>query len=172
MSALPELEKTALLVRLVCGADDHLRAELTRRFRESRASEAPAAKITPRTVGELRKAAKACAEERRRKEAARAAREKARRDREAAEARERHLAALAEREAEAWRKLDVLIAAKQPKKYDEAVALLRDLRDICARDGRHAEAATRIARLREEHAKKASLIERLRKAGLFAVTAE
>ena len=62
--------------------------------------------------------------------------------------------------------LDALIATKQPKKYDEAVALLGDLRDVCARGGRQAEAATRIARLREEHTKKPSLIERFRKAGL------
>ena len=44
--------------------------------------------------------------------------------------------------------------------------LLRDLRDVCVRAGRQAEAASRIARLREEHAKKPSFIERIRKAGL------
>lgn len=166
VSALPEVEKTALLVRLVGGAEAHLRAELLRRFRASRASEIPAATIKARTVGELLQAAEARAEERRRQEAERAAREKTRREREAAEARERHLAALAKREAEAWRELDALIATKQPKNYDEAVALLRDLRDVCVRGGRQAEAAIHIARLREEHAKKPSLIERFRKAGL------
>ena len=62
--------------------------------------------------------------------------------------------------------IDGLIATKQPKKYDEAVALLADLRHVCARGGREVEAATRLARLREEHAKKPSLIERFRKAGL------
>ncbi len=44
--------------------------------------------------------------------------------------------------------------------------LLRDLRDVCLRAGRQAEAATRIGRLCEEHAKKPSLIERIRKIGL------
>ena len=102
----------------------------------------------------------------RRQKAEHAAREKARREREAAEARERHLSALAKRETEAWRELDALIATKQPKKYDEAVALLGDLRDVCVGGGRQAEAATRIARLREEHTKKPSLIDRFRKAGL------
>ena len=156
--------KTTLLVRMVGGAEVHLRAELLRRFRESRAPEAPPAKA--RAVGELLKAAEGRAEERRRQKAEQAAREKVRREREAAEARDRHLSALAKREAEAWRELDELIATKQPKKYDEAVALLADLRDVCARGGRQVEAATRLARLRGEHAKKPSLIERFRKAGL------
>lgn len=164
VAALPEAEKTTLLVRMVGGAEAHLRAGLLRRFRESRTPEAPPAKA--RTVGELLKAAEGRAEERRRQKAEYAAREKAHREREAAEARERHLAALAKREAEAWRELDTLIATKQPKKYDEAVALLGDLRDVCAPSGRQVEAATRIARLREEHTKKPSLVERFRKAGL------
>jgi hypothetical protein len=55
VAALPESEKTALLVRLIGGGEAHLRAELLRRFRESRAPEAPPAKA--RTVGELLKAA-------------------------------------------------------------------------------------------------------------------
>ena len=164
VAALPEAEKTMLLARLVGGAEAHLRAELLRRFRESRTPEAPPAKA--RSVGEILKAAEGRAEERRRQKAEHAAREKARREREAAEARERHFSALAKREADAWRELDALIATKQPKKYDEAVALLGDLQDVCARGGRQAEAATRIARLREEHTKKPSLIERFRKAGL------
>ncbi|MHB8874024.1 MAG: hypothetical protein ACYC8T_10095 [Myxococcaceae bacterium] len=164
VAALPEAEKTTLLVRMVGGTEAHLRAELIRRFRESRAREALPAKA--RTVGELLEAAEGRAEERRRQKSEHAAREKARREREAAEARERHLVALAKREAEAWRELDALIATKQPKKYDEAVALLGDLRDVCARGGRQVEAATRIARLRREHTKKPSLIERFRKAGL------
>jgi hypothetical protein len=164
VAALPEAEKTMLLARLVGGAEAHLRAEPLRRFRESRTPEAPPAKA--RSVGEILKAAKGRAEERRRQKAEHAACEKARREREAVEARERHLSALAKRGAEAWRELDALIATKQPKKYDEAVALLGDLRDVCVRGGRQVEAATRIARLREEHTKKPSLIERFRKAGL------
>jgi hypothetical protein len=164
VATLPDAEKTTLLVRLVGGAEAHLRAELLRRFRDSHAPGALPAKA--RTVGELLKAAEGRAQERRSQKAEQAAREKARREREAAEARERHLAALAKREVEAWRELDALIATKHPKKYDEAVALLADLRDVCARGGRQVEAATRLARLREEHAKKPSLIERFRKAGL------
>jgi hypothetical protein len=166
VSALPEGEKTGLLVRLVRGDADHVRAELLRRFRDARDPEAPVAKTEGRTVGEILGAAEARAKERARQEAERVARERAHRERKEAEARERHLAALATREGEAWRELDALIATKQPKMYDEAIMLLRDLRDICVRAGRQAEAASRIARLREEHAKKPSFIERIRKAGL------
>ncbi len=168
IAALPEADKTSLLVRLVSGTDAHLRAELLLRFRASLASEAsPAQQAGARTVRALLEAAKERAEQRRRRQAEHAAREKARMEREEAEARDRHLAALAKRETMAWRELDMLIATKQPRRYDEAVALLRDLRDVCIRDGRQAEAATHIARLLDEHAKKASLIGRIRSAGLL-----
>jgi hypothetical protein len=166
VSTLPEAERISLLVRLVSGAEPHLPGELLRRFRASRSRVEAPVKITARSVGELLEAAEARAEQRRSKEAERAAREKARQERKTAEARERHLAALAGREAAAWSEVDKLIATRQPKAYDEAVALLHDLRDVCARAGRQVEAATRIARLRDEHAKKPRLLERLRKAGL------
>jgi len=120
----------------------------------------------PRSVGELLEAAKSRTEARSRRASARAAREKARREREAAETRDRQLAALAKREGEAWQEVDALIASMKPKSYDEAVALLRDLREVCVRDGRQNEAARRIARLREEHAKKPSFLARLHKAAL------
>jgi len=116
---------------------------------------------------QLLAAAEAGAERRRHREAEAAAREKSRRDREEAEARERRLAALARREAEAWREVDALIASRQRERYDEAVALLVDLNEVCVRAGRDGEAAGRIDRLRREHARKTSLMERLRRSGLL-----
>jgi hypothetical protein len=174
VSNLPEAEKTSLLVRLIEGNEPHLRAELVRRYRESRtltSSKAKAA-VKRRTVGELLKAAEQRAEERRRREAERAAQERARREQEAAEARERYLAALAQREAEAWREVDALIATKQPGKYDDAVKLLKDLRDIAIRAGRQGEVEARLVRLREQHAKKPRLVARLQAAGLIGTTKE
>jgi len=168
VAALPEAEKTSLLVRLVGGGEHHLRGELLRRFRESRPAAASVAAPRARSVGELLEAAKGKAEERRSTEAARAAKEKAREEREAAKARDLQLAALAERQVESWHEVEKLIATKQPRKYDEAVDLLRDLRDVCQRDGRPEEARSRIAALRSEHAKKGRFIERLRAAGLLA----
>ena len=73
---------------------------------------------------------------------------------------------LARREEEAWGEAEALIATKQPGKYDAAVALLRDLRELAVRAGRREEAEARLVRLYERHAKKPSLIGRLRAAGL------
>jgi len=106
-------------------------------------------------------------EERRRKEADRAAREKARREREEAAAREHYLDDLAKREPAMWKKVDALIATKKPADYDEAVSLLGDLKDLGARSGRVTEVQSRIQRIREEHSKKPSFIERLQRAGFL-----
>jgi hypothetical protein len=166
IAALPNAEKTDWLLRLAGGHEPHLRAELLRRFRESHPAHLRRSGEAPRSVGELLAAAEQIAEERRRKEAERAAAERARREREAAEARERYLAGLAQREAAAWRQVDALIATKQPGRYDEAVKLLCDLRDLGRSRGRAGDIEVRLRRLCEEHARKPSFIERLRKAGL------
>jgi len=73
---------------------------------------------------------------------------------------------LAKREPAAWRKIAALIATRQPSAYDEAVQLLRDLREVAASVGRAAETRRRIERLREDHARKPSFVERLRRARL------
>lgn len=65
-----------------------------------------------------------------------------------------------------WEEAEALVATKQPRRYDEAVALLVGLREIAARAGRQAEAHARIARLRERHAKKPTPLARLQAAGL------
>ncbi len=166
VSGLPEAEKTALLVRLIRGDEPSLRAELVRRFRDARIACPPEA-AAGRTVGELRRAAEQHAAERRQREAERSARERAEQDRQAAEARERHLAALARREAAAWGEVEALIGTKRPDKYDAAVALLRDLRELAVRAGRRDEVEGRLGRLHEQHARKPSLIDRLTAAGLI-----
>jgi len=168
VTELPESERTRLLVRLMDGTGAHLRVELLRRFRDSRGVASRASADRARTAGDLLKAAEQWAEERRRQEVAQAERECARKEREAAAARNRHLDSLAKREAQAWEELHALVATKQPTKYDEAVQLLRDLRDLSLRTGRADEIAARVRRLCVDHARKPSFIERLRKAGLAA----
>jgi FtsZ-interacting cell division protein YlmF len=167
LSTLSEEEKTEMLVLLLDG-EAHVRAEILIPVRKWCAAEAPVADAKPRTVRELLEAAGDRAEERRRQQRERATREKARREREEAAARELRLNALAKREEEAWRRVGALIVSKQPKNYDEAIALLRDLRDLCVCAGREAEAAARIQGLQQEHANKPSFIKRLREAGLHA----
>jgi hypothetical protein len=61
--------------------------------------------------------------------------------------------------------VESLIAAKQPKSYDQAVELVADLRDLAARQD-SADFRRRVEALRLAHARKSTLIERLDKAGL------
>lgn len=167
--ALPEAEKTELLVRVLVGEEPLLRAELLRRYRGDAGNRLTAAK--PRTVSEIRSAARHRAEDRRRKEAERAARERARRERAEAAAREEYLKSLAKRGPAVWQEIRALIATRKPVDYDEAVRLLGDLRQLGARSGRADDVQNRIRQLREEHAKKHSFIRRLERAGLIAPTA-
>jgi hypothetical protein len=166
IAALPEGTKTDWLVRLAGGREPHLGAELLQRFRESRRVKPHYGGEASRTVGELLAGAERLAEKRRRKEAERAAAERARREREEAEARERYFISLAKREAQVWGEVDALIATKQPGKYEQAVKLLCDLRDLGLHQGRGDEMEARLRRLCGEHAKKPSFLERLKRAGL------
>lgn len=170
LAELPDAEKTRWLLRFARGSEPHLRAEFLRRFRESCPTRPYRGSEAPRTVGELLEVAKQRAEERGRKEAERAAKERARREQEAVEARKRYFADLAQREAQVWHEVEVLISTKQPGKYDMAVKLLGDLRELGLHQGRADDFETRFLQLCEEHAKKPSLIERLKKAGLTAKT--
>jgi hypothetical protein len=169
IAALPESRKTDWLVRLAGGGESHLRAELLREFHESR----PVRRIqsrngdeAPRTVGELLAGAERLAEERRRKEAKRASAQRTRRERREAEAREQYLTSLAEREIQTWGEVDGLIATKQTAKYDQAVKLLCDLRDLGLLQGRADEVQAHLRRLCEEHARKPGVLARLKRAGL------
>lgn len=66
-----------------------------------------------------------------------------------------------------WAEVDQLIATKQPKKYDEAVALLCDLRELAVRDGKDQEVSAHLKRIWTQHAGKPTFVSRLRKAGLL-----
>jgi len=63
-------------------------------------------------------------------------------------------------------RLDDLIATKQPGRYDEAIGLLIDLRDVAIRKGKMKEFIARVTLLRNQHTKKPSLLKRLEKIGL------
>jgi hypothetical protein len=127
--------------------------------RDERAGEAR------RQAGDLIELRDRLAAEKKRKAAERAAREQARRAREQA-ARARHLDGLAGREEELWRQAEAAIRARQPKEYDHAVELLRDLRDLGERSGSGDEVAGRVRVLRARHRGKPTLLQRLDRAGL------
>ncbi|HEY3080538.1 MAG TPA: hypothetical protein VGM69_11630 [Chloroflexota bacterium] len=165
IAGLPAAEKDAWLTRVATGEAARVGAELRRGF------DRPEAAGTDdgdggRTVGELVGAAEARAAERRRREAERRAAERARRQREEAAARARYLDGLAGREDALWDEVEALVDTTRPKEYEQAVQLLRDLRDLAARqDGAEAFAA-RLGSLRRRCAKRPSLLERLDRAGL------
>ena len=165
---LPADEKDAVLTRLIAGEDVSSATELLRRFIREYDQENQGAAEEPRRriVGELLRSAKELAEQRRQLAAKKAAEEKARREREAAILRVKHLDQIGGREPELWNEVENLILTKQPKSYDSAVELLMDLHDLAARDGKSDEFRTRLNAICVTHARKPSLIERLRKAGL------
>ncbi len=163
-ASLRSEEKDELLTKFVVDGDQAVVNELLHRFHKE-GSPGHDAAPPRRTVGELLRAAEASAAERRRIEVEKRAKEKARREREIALARERHLDSLAGREPQLWAEIETLIAAKQPKKYDEAIKLLVGLRDLDDR-AKSGDFRMRIEALRQAHARMPTLIERIKKAGL------
>lgn len=156
--ALPEAEKTALLLRAVVGDDRLLGDDLRRRCEREHAAASGAATrpaLSRRTAGDLRALAEQIEARRSRKEAERAT-----------AARDRQLNALAGREAEVWAKADALADGKLPRTYDEAVTLIRDLRDLAERNGTTPAFTARLTRFHERHRAKTSLRQRLVRAGL------
>ncbi len=168
IAALPGDEKNEVLTRLILDGEQTLVAELLQRFLKHQSGGVTPLSRTRRTVGELLEAAETHSRERQRLEAERQAREQARREREAALAREQRLDGLTGRESKLWSEVDTLIATKQPKNYDLAVKLLVDLRDLATRKKDSRDFRLRITRLRQDHARKPSFIDRIDRAGLSA----
>jgi hypothetical protein len=169
---LPVDAKDSLLVRVMQGEGMPVAGEMLQRFRKDRArrqvrvSRDEPAKAIRRTVGDLIEAWQRRSEEKKRKAAEQAAKEQARQARKQAQARARHLDAVAGREDKLWRQVEKAIQTRQPKEYDHAVEILKDLRDLAERTGRGAKVAKRIRQLRERHGSKPSLMQRLDRAGL------
>jgi hypothetical protein len=160
-------EKDSLLSRLIDGADLHLAAELRQRaMRDMRDVDKPV-QGPRRTAGDILARSQILADERRKKEAAHRAAEEARQKREQAEKRRKHLNSLAGKESSLWAKVDEHIAAKLPRRYDEAVIILQDLHDLAAMKGESADFSQRIRALYNEHTRKPSLVEKLRNAKLL-----
>jgi hypothetical protein len=167
IAALPAADKDDVLARLMTSNNGAPASELFQRMRrERRGDEEVGDRLArPRTVAELLRAGEQAAAERERIAAEKAAKEKAQRERAAAIARAKCLDDLAGKEPTLWRNVESLIATKQPKRYDEAVQVLVDLRDLAEReDG--ADFWGRFETLRTAHAGKRTFIARLHKAGL------
>lgn len=161
---LPSAEKDQLLRRFIDDSTAAVRMELFRRFRDHHTTAA----IEPprRSVSDLLQAATQLRTDRQLYESAQRAAEKTRVERDRALARERRLDELSRDEDAAWSRVDALIATRKPGEYDTAVALLTDLRALATREGRNDAFARRSTALRETHARKPSLIDRLDRAGI------
>jgi len=162
VKAMPQADKDEVVLRLMHGDELRLRSELLRRFHGPGDGASPGL----RTVGALRAAAEARRDGRRRRERDRVTAERERREKAAAAARETRLNTLAGRQEEAWRQVDALIDTKRPNEYDAAVDLLNDLRVVAERTRDVPSFRQRVRSLRERHARKVSLLERLDRNGL------
>jgi hypothetical protein len=156
---LSESERETYLRRLVRGELD-VQMQLRLRLREIAHQQRPVpstAGVPPRrSQAELIGKTKAIQE--RRAEDERRAQE---------EARVRKLETLAGQEPQLWDRAMSLIAQKQIKAYDEAVEILKDLRDLAADRHQSDRFAARVQEIQEAHRNLSGLRWRLQTAGLL-----
>jgi len=164
---LPASEKDDILFRLVKAPSPHLGAELKQRFQQTGSAKATSNIDKPlRSVLDLISRAETYAKEKKRRAAEKKAKEQARKKRERALAREKYIESLAGREESIWKEVNECINSKQPTKYDEAVKLLVDLRDLNKRSGTEKTFKQKLKTICETHHRKVSFLNRLQKAGL------
>lgn len=163
IGGLDAREKVALLARAARG-DVTFGPALRRRFRHGSQPASPALPL--RTAAQLRARAAEIEEARQRVRQAQQAKQREAQERAQAAERQRHLVRIAKRQANAWRRVEALVATRQPHNYEAAVGLLCDLREIGRQQGTGVEIAGRLRRVRRAHAKKFTFLARLKKAGL------
>jgi hypothetical protein len=167
ISNLPVSEKDDILFRLVKAPSRHLGTELMHRFQQTGSATANSKTDNQlRSVKDLISRAEQYAKERKRRAAEKKARAQARKKRERALAREKYIESLAGREDHIWKKVAEFIDSKQPAKYDEAVKLLVDLRDLNKKIGTEKAFNRKYKTICENHRRKVSFLNRLQKAGL------
>ena len=164
IAAMPDREKTGLLVRLFEGTP-HVAAELRAEVRKRLRANADPTPAPARTVGELLARARAIGLARERAEAAKAAAERQRQAEAAEEARRARIDAVGRRGESVWREVEAEIERRSAGGYDRAAGLLLDLRSLAEERGAIEDYGRRILALRERHARKGRFIERLRTIG-------
>jgi hypothetical protein len=164
IAAMTDPEKTSFLTRLFDG-DAHVGNELRAlvRHRLTPPTDTPAVPV--RTVGDLRERAKAIRQARERAMAEKAAAERKRREEETERSRRARLDAIARRGESVWREIETEIERRNATGYDRATSLLLDLRAISKEKGAPEDFLRRLQEIRNCHARKERLIERLAKLG-------
>jgi len=170
LACLPAKDRNSVLTRLLEGKDPYVAAEFRQRaLREIHGVTGTGSRdrnCNRRSVGSLLARAEEIAGKRRRREAEQLAREKAKRERERAKKRKKHLESLLGKEDGLWAEVDKLIVTRQPRRYDEAISILQDLRDLADIQSSALEFSVKLGTLYSAQIKKSSLIKRLRKANL------
>lgn len=164
---LSEREKDDILIQVVEAPHPHLRTELLQRFQQT-ISTRDGSKTDKqlRSVEDLLSKAETFSAERKRRAAEQKAREQARKKREEVLARKKYLENLVGQEDSIWKKVNDLIISKQPAKYDEAVKLLVDLRDLNKKNGTEMVFTQKFNTICTNHYRKVSFLDRVQKAGL------
>jgi hypothetical protein len=169
VATLPLAEKDALLVTLLTAEDESwsLANRLRQRFHQAwrQTHPAPATAQNRRTASDLWQISATLRQEEQRRQAAEAARQRAEQERRAAAQRKQYLASLVAQEPRLWQEVATLLNTTQPTKYDEAVRLLRDLRDLATDGGHLGRWEARLKEFRQRYARKPSLMQRFNKAG-------
>jgi hypothetical protein len=152
LAELPDAEKQHFLLKLV-RREPHVDMQLIHRLQELAGADRTLPPVTPgqRPFSELEAMADAARIKREQKEQ-KAARKK----------RIQELEALAPREAQLWQQVVELIELKQAKPYDEATAILKDLRDLAEHQGRSPEFIQRFEQLKSDYQNRPALITRFR----------
>jgi hypothetical protein len=155
--AMPEREKTELLLRLVEG-DPHVAAELKGKVRTFSAQ--PSAGL--RTAGDLRARAAAIRGERERMEVEKQEAERRRKAKEAEKAQRVRLEVAKRRGTVIWSDIEAEIERRNAPGYETAAGLLFDLKALATDQGTLADFARRLEAIRQRHARKGKFIERLK----------
>jgi hypothetical protein len=164
IAAMTDPEKTDLLARLFDG-EAHVAIELRSIVRQRLGSQIDAPRHVARTVGDLRARAGAIRQARERAQAEKAEAERKRREEEAERSRRARLEAIGRRGESVWREVETEIERRNAAGYDKAANLLRDLRTISRENGTAEEFDRRLQQIRDRHARKERLIERLAQLG-------
>ena len=157
LDKLPDDEKLDYLKRLLAG-ETYLDVALSKRLRELAGVDTASLSKSdqPRTIRQLMRLADQVEQKRLEKER-----------QQAEAARKKHLEKVAKVEDAYWERVPQLIEQKRAKPYDEAVSILKDLRDLAAQRGELASFQARIRNIQEAYPTLRGLHSRLQNAGLI-----
>lgn len=164
IAAMTDPEKTSFLTRLFDG-DAHVGSELRALVCHRMMPGTDALPFAKRTVGDLRARAEVIRQSREHVLAEKAAAERKQREEEAERSRRARLDVIVQRGESVWREIETEIERRNAAGYDKATSLLLDLRAISKEKGASNDFIQRLQEIRDRHARKERLIERLAKMG-------